>query len=293
MIALRLFSTTCFLLLFALHPCFSQDFGEIKKEHLVGEAFILPGSNLFPIPNGSLDDFRKLAPQSQSLKRDYDKYQRTSYYSSNSTGFFSQAIGIDLKGRGNNASPLLRLGIIFSGGTALAENLNLNERFPYDTLVSAQTGQVFYRDSTFSETVDMTYTSQQLMLDAALIWRTNSEARWSLYGGVGLSAGVSYNNVTRIVTSQYSDIPSPGFYNPSDDDIQRRPEGETIKNDPGFMAHAYLPIGVDFRLGNKPFWQRLHVLYELRPGFTFQDIPEIKLYVSPTLAQVFGLRVVW
>jgi hypothetical protein len=44
----------------------------------------------------------------------------------------------------------------------------------------------------------MDYSSNQLRLDASLIFRTNADARWSAFAGVGINAGVSLNSNTTI-----------------------------------------------------------------------------------------------
>jgi hypothetical protein len=57
-----------------------------------------------------------------------------------------------------------------------------------------------------------------------------------------------------------------------------------------FACAAYVPLGVDFRIGKKrAFWKRTHLFYELRPSVT--TIPELRTFANAGVQQGIGLRV--
>ena len=137
----------------------------------------------------------------------------------------------------------------------------------------------------------MEYSSQNIMLDASFIFRTDAEARWSLYGGIGASFGVNLNPRVDIFYNTFN------FPETSNNDI---PEvyysdfaSETYSTELGITRGLYLPGGVDFRLGNNPFWHRTHLVYELRPSVLISDIPELQSYAQLGFVQSLVLRVRW
>ena len=196
------------------------------------------------------------------------------------------------------ANPLLRLGISYFSGTSITSAFYKEERFPYDTLTSSQTGQVIYIDSINSKSYSMNYSSEQLRLDASLIFRTNPEARWSLFAGIGVNAGLSINASTDIYFNRYESSDtrfingngsSPYGYSNTDNS-----KSENFKNKSNFGLSTYIPMGVDFRIGKKKeFWKRTHLFYELRPGVNITSIPELRTITNSSIQHGIGLRVSW
>jgi hypothetical protein len=144
----------------------------------------------------------------------------------------------------------------------------------------------------------MNYSSHQLRFDGALLFRTNPEARWSLYAGIGISTGVSFDATTEIDYLTFS-----GETIRTDDngylsygrglEVDTRIH-ERFVNKANFSANPYVPMGVDFRLGkNKEFWKKLHLVYELRPGINMVSVPELRTFATASIQQGLALRVVF
>ena len=67
---------------------------------------------------------------------------------------------------------------------------------------------------------------------------------------------------------------------------------ETFRNQAGFAALAYFPLGFDFRIGKrKTAWHKAHAFFELRPGVVLQVVPEANFtLLRSTTASQFGFR---
>jgi hypothetical protein len=251
--------------------------------------------------NNTLSDFKALAPQSLLLNRNFSGYnQYNSFYNVNwSNSLFTFSLGIQFSDKQKTAyksNPLLRIGVSYLNRTSLTSSLNREERFPYDTLVSARTGQTIYVDSTTSNSYTMNYTSEQIRLDLSLIYRTNPSRRWSLFAGIGITVGSSINATTEISHSQYNRFDSyttnRNNYSSYGGSSSGLNENETIRNKNEFGFTAYLPLGIDVRLGRKyEFWKRLHLFNEMRPGIYMLSIPGIPMIKYAFMQNQIGIRV--
>jgi hypothetical protein len=246
-------------------------------------------------------DFEKLAPNSVLLTNNLANYSSYNGVSLNGNNMFSAILGLQFSDKQKSlykSNPILRVGISYFSSTTLSSNVFNEVRKPYDTLTSNQTGQTIYIDSLITKNYSMNYTSDQLRFDGSLIFRTDSEARWSLFGGIGFTAGFSINANTYIHhnnslrTETRNQNGNVFFaYNPGSMDVNR---SERFKNKTNFVASAYIPMGVDFRIGKKrEFWKRTHLFYELRPGVNITTIPELRTITTASLQQGLGVRVKW
>ena len=159
-------------------------------------------------------------------------------------------------------------------------------KYAYDTLTSSQTGAqtVLTHDTLYR--YSMTNLSKQLRLDAALIFRTNESARWSLYAGVGASLGYTIESTTRI------DYTIENVDRPKDkENTIASSQLEIFENKNYLTSSIYAPLGIDFRIGKKrEFWKHLHLTYELKPSINFVAIPEIKTVTVVGMVSTGGLR---
>lgn len=158
------------------------------KRVSVNDYYLLGGSFTSPFFKGTLVDFQSLVPNSVLLNKYSATFPNADSYAfldcSNST--FSVLLGLKFSDKQktrykNNIQ--LRLGISYYSTTLLSFGMNSSVKIPYDTLTSSQTGETMYIDSVISRSLEMNYNSEQLRIDGSLIFRTNSEARWSLYSG--------------------------------------------------------------------------------------------------------------
>ncbi len=250
---------------------------------------------------GELSDFKTLAPQSVLLKNNVSDFQQSSGFNYDASTMLSVMLGLQFSDKQKTRykpNPLLRLGFSYFSATNVTAGLYKETRKPYDTLTSAQTGQVTYIDSVTTRSYNMNYASQQLRLDGSLIFRTNPESRWSLFAGIGITAGLSINANTTISYSKYdiSQIRYADETPPSSSSYYNSNNGKTenYRNKTNFGFSAYIPAGVDFRIGKKrEFWKRTHLYYELRPGINTIAIPELRAITGASFQQGIGLRVSW
>lgn len=267
-----------------------QDTGSSTPRMQVVSAYVLPGFASVSIPGGELSDFRELAPNSEILNKDFSVFDDGGGFYVSGLGQFSPALGIQFNGEDGTASNhfRMRVGLTYSGGEMIHNHQYYSESFPYDTLISTQTGEEYYRDSTYSRSVDMSYRASSLQLDISLLWSTGFDARFQAFGGIGVTAGATFNGRTQIQEFENSFGYEYDYENYND---YRR--SEQFKAESGFVGSAYLPIGIDFRFGNKGFWGAMHIMSEFRPALAFYSIPELDSYVSPSFGFLTGIRVAW
>jgi hypothetical protein len=244
-----------------------------------------------------------LAPGSQILENNPGGLDDTpNYYSPyNTSGGFSFQTGIQFLNKDNNeyrSSPTLRVGLSYSRINQFSDWSTSEDRTPYDTLVGQNTSNVYYLDSVTSRTLRGNYEYEQISIDASLIFRTKDKYRWSVYGGVGINFGLSINPQTSINydESEYTNV--RGYTNEMPIPMMINGENgvtETYQNKNYFGGSAYLPLGVDFRIGkNSAFWNMFHLYAEARPGMMFQNIPELERTVVESYITInSGVRVRW
>jgi hypothetical protein len=258
---------------------------EEKPAVRISEVQLLTLADYSKTPFGTLQDMQKIAPQSILLQQDFSGYNLGSYSSIFTQNSFNMMLGLSFR---DKPGMTLRAGVGYSDRTLQGVSLGNNERFRHDTLTSSQTGQQFFVDSAVYRGVYAYYNSQFLSLETSLIFRTNSEARWSLYGGVGLSFGIGFNGRTDVTRHEYWSIESPISTNYGNVLY----ESESISSRNSFFYSVNTPLGVDFRIGKKrEFWNRLHLMYELRPAITVYNLAGEQNRLTPQLNQSLGLRV--
>lgn len=270
---------------FNLTALFAQEATPTKTDKKcsfhITEVQLQNGFQLNPMPHTNLLDFQAMAPNSALLATDFSSF---SLANRQATGGSFHALSVGIKFKKSN--PTLRLGIAY----LMNNNLNMAYekviKYAYDTLTSSQTGTqtILTHDSLYR--YSMTNLSKQLRLDAALIFRTNESARWSLYAGVGASLGYTIESTTRIdYTIENMDRPKS-----KENTIDSR-QTEIFENKNYLTSSIYAPLGIDFRMGKKrEFWKHLHLTYELKPSINFVAIPEIKTATVVGMVSTGGLR---
>jgi hypothetical protein len=283
------------LLLFASFACISApaESGKLK----ISEAHVLSGGGGTTTVDGSFSDFRYLAPESRILARDFSGFEPSMYFAADRNSFQSLQLGFRTD---KLPQAVLRIGVsnVIQSGLMTRSGF-LSESFPYDTLVSSQTGDVFFVDSTYIQQYDFRYGNRQLRLDVNLLYRLHPERRWTLQGGIGLTAGFSYAASTVLQYSAgeggspgWNYYDSPGYmpWGYRDDAGER--EVEKFDGPNGFGAGVYVPLGIDFRVGKKrEFWKPIHLYFETRPSIQFNSVPGRGICVGVGSSAGLGLRV--
>ncbi len=249
----------------------------------------------------TIDDFRKLAPNSSLLPDELSGFNSSNYHVS--SGSVGTAVLLSFKFRDKSGAdyrpnPILRVGVSYNYNSSMNNSAYKEERFAYDTLVSVKTGERTAVDSISNTEYYMDYTSQFVRLDASVIYRTNPKARWNFYAGFGATFGASISSQTNINYYQSHSIgpndDQSTLYISNDSYHEGEYESETIKNKTSLAYSAYIPMGLDFRMANKnEFWQRVHLFYEMRPSLDMVSIPELNTHTTVAWQHGFGVKVQW
>ncbi|WMJ74342.1 hypothetical protein RCC89_14380 [Cytophagaceae bacterium ABcell3] len=248
----------------------------------------------------TLEETQRALPESDLLRQDYDGYQRTPEFYYLNTGTLSLLVGFQFaksNGEGYRSNPRLRLGLIYLSGTALHSSYRRQDRYHVDNLTSENTGQVYPVDSVSQRTLQTRLLSEQIHLEGSLIFSTNPEKRFTLFSGLGITGGASFQSNAEVRHTQQSYTTHP----PENDRMHISPfyEGEEyqqedIRTGTLFGASAYVPLGVNFRFGTTDdFWKLLNLYYEARPSLQFTSIPNLSMQTTAVIHHNIGLRVSW
>lgn len=259
----------------------------------ITDFYLMPGLSLSANDHISVEDFRKFNPDSKMLKNDFSSYEQIKQASLNVNAQIALKISLKLNEKKNQH---FQLGILHSTYNDLSTHYTRTIKKRFDTLTSTQTGQTLYSDSVYISNYNITYEAKYISLTAALLFRTNEDARWGLYSGVGLTAGVSYKALTTILMNDYygietrktnGELVSNSFFN-----IGNGYKNEYLRNKPSFQFMVNVPMGIDFKMGKKKeFFKRMHLFYELQPAFQINVLPKIEPKFSVLAINTLGLRV--
>lgn len=248
----------------------------------------------------TLADFNILAPNSVLLNSNLIPDPATYYpyyYQRGPNSMFSAMLGFQFSDKQKtkyNKNLQLRVGITYFHNSVLSGGLYNTERVTFDTLTSSQTGSLTYIDSLITKGLNMNYSSEQLRLDGALIFSTNPDARFSLYSGIGFTAGFSFNAKTTIRYSiDYQIVHRvPDGYTEHKNSFNGDSETEVITNKNNFGFSAYIPLGINLKLGHKTeFWKKVNLFYEIRPSINITYIPELRTVTNSFVHFGGGFRI--
>lgn len=251
---------------------------------------------------GDPSDFLKLAPESTLLQNDLSTFTKSNMYIGPTTvnSAFTINLGLQFYNKQKqtyNSNPQLNLGITFIGANSLSAYYSKSENVRFDTLSSNNSASVVFMDSLFSQSYQMNYLYQQIGLNANIIFRTQPQARWSLFSGLGVTTTVSlaanthisYNN-SEYINYIFSNAADYRAFNNSQTNsvtLNEIHEGKT-----NISVFAYIPLGVDFRISKKSeFWNKMHLTFDMQPGLVLDYIPELSTKIYGTMRGNFGLRV--
>lgn len=251
---------------------------------------------------GSLTDFKLLAPESVLLSTVDTGYSRSPGYNATGNSMFSILLGakfVDKRGEKFKHSPILRVGVSYFGEALAVSNFTKTTHIPYDTLISTQTGQLTYLDSTIRENVGITYTSRQIRLDAAIVYMTSPLSLWSLYAGAGMTAGLSITTktnldyskyVTLVETSQFGGGSSIVHYGLFEDNGK----SEEFTNKINYGYSVYAPLGMSFKLGKRHhILKMISINLELSPSIHGSSIQELKTTINTNIGLAVGMKISW
>ena len=225
-----------------------------------------------------LSDFKILSPSSEILTKDFSDF----YYRSDreiNCSWLAASIGFHFSNHDKTAylnNPVLHFGVNYATALGYGCQYVKSEFFPYDTLTSSNNGAQYFIDSITEEGLWMAHPYTLLNFDLNLLLRTNAEKRFSLFAGAGLTAGASTKSYTIIQDNKSSFAQEHDvFYY-----FQHLPffsgdgfwKHEEVKNKSDVLLSAYIPFGIDFRIGNKSkLLSRIHFSLNGRKFIDLQD----------------------
>jgi hypothetical protein len=248
--------------------------------------------------NGYLADFRTLAPNSAFLQQDFTGYSVNTGFSTEglhirTDHILCSMVGIKFRDKektGFLANPELGVGLDYFSGSILRGTLYKQDHFNIDTLTTPQGYTINNADSMITNGYEMRYYTGQLLLDIDLIYRTNPDARYSLYAGAGITSGFSIMAHTDIQKFKSNFIENSTHSSVISASSEMHIEKNRNKTNFGFSA--YIPVGFDLRVGRKSkFLEHLHIYYELRSTIYTVMIPELRIVTQASLQHFIGIRI--
>lgn len=270
---------TTLLLISICSPAIAQDsLAEKVNPIRITSLWFGTGAQLSTMESGGPATFRLLAPGSVFLANDFTGYSESRWNALTANSSFSALAGFQFGNRKKEAykiNPVMRIGLHYSSSSWIQGYVQKDSLFFRDTLTSSQTGQSFYIDSVMTTGYAMDYNSDQLRLDVSAIFSTNPGLRWSFFSGFGLQGGISLQAQTSVSYFQtvFARTQNQGSFNSSNNYVRSTMQQETIRHSGNYYVGAYLPIGVDFRIGKKRELLRMfHLFAETRPSVGYKHI---------------------
>ena len=265
---------------------------EDEKKISITDVYLMSGSNYMSTNIENVSVFQQMAPNSSILAQDMSQFESMPFFPKMGTSpnkSSSLLLGLSFAEKPHQS---LRLGFNHSMGTYALTNYSRTTFTPYDTLTSSQTGEQIFIDSMSTTSINGTAFSEYLGLEGSLLFRSSNEARWSFFGGVGLSLRFCFNNRVNVTESTYEGV--SGEYSYSNYNYGNNWKTENFKGYGYLSTSIFFPLGIDLRIGkNRDFWKIAHLFMELRPNLTIASIPDYTTVISPSMVGNFGLRITW
>jgi hypothetical protein len=237
---------------------------------------------------------------------DLSTFSRYSYWRDVANRGMNMAATFDFK-RGNSSAfwgnPALRVGFSYHQGSVGFSQFQREERYAYDTLFYTYQGvtNALPIDSVAIQSHGFSVNSNRLRINAALIFRTNPERRWSFYAGVGLGLGLSLNSSVFLSSgSGYGLSPQVN----DDYNYQWLMSGVNYSNTQYNYSYSSfrgrtiydmtisIPLGVDFRIGNcDNIWRHVHLFGEIAPMLTLTKYSGVPSIFNLGYTGTLGIRI--
>jgi hypothetical protein len=294
-----------FAMIVSIAFLFAQEETQAKKRVHLNEFYSHFSLPKYDFNYGSANDFKTLTSSSELLKnKDLSSYTNSNLFISNykPQRTFSALLGFNFLDKEKNSyrsNPTVRIGISYFSGSILSAGFDKDYRVSIDTIFSPSTGNTFFVDSIYNEDYSLNYISEQIRLDASVLFRTSQENRVSLFAGIGLISGISFNAYTDIYYYKNSSVETvmPNFNSGQTNVFYHNSsnrKSETVINESNYSFIPYIPMGIDIRLGRRnKLLKHTHLFYELRTGINMTTIPELRTIKSGSVLHGVGARVTW
>lgn len=290
-----IFSTLSLLFIFA-NLSYAQEIKRVK----ISDFYLSPSTFISGTNRLDRMDIGKLAYNSFILNEtdNFEGFNNNTYTGSYGRTDLHFLLGFTFSDKEKTkilSSPHLRIGLTYGNNLLISNYFSKEQLHSIDTLNSQSSNRETFVDSVVTENYFVNYETENIRLDASIIFRRKPEERWSVYAGFGLMTGISIQSNTDIFYQKNAKL-RYNYENTSNDINHELIENknEKFENKMSFSFASYLPLGVNFRIGNKrDFWKHTHLYYELRPGIIFSNVPEFGTFTNTFLQQGIGVRFSW
>jgi hypothetical protein len=294
-----------FAMIFAMVILSAQEENQPKKRIYLNEFYSHFSLTKYDFKYGSASDFKTLTSSSELLKdKDLSSYSNSNFFVRNykPEKAFSVLLGFNFSNKYKTelkTNPTVRIGVSYFSASVISASFNNDYRVSIDTIYSPSTGNTFFVDSTYNENYSLNYNTEQIRLDASVLFRTSQENRVSLFAGIGVISGISFNAYTDIYYYKNSSVETvmPNF-NSGQTNVffhdSSKGKSETIIHKSNYSLVPYIPMGIDFRLGKRnKLLKHTHLFYELRAALDITTIPELRTTKNGSILHGVGVRVTW
>jgi len=248
--------------------------------------------------SASLSELRNLAPSSSILQSDLSGYEGNIFYSERPALNVGLAAGFRFRYRDREkdlSGPEFRIGLNTGGVSLLFSSFSKTDRVPVDTLYSNRTGEAFPVDSVSYHSVSIDLLRKYLNADIAVIFRSKNFLGLSIFGGLGVQSGYSFENVLRVRSLSSSRLESVSPFNGQEVlsfHSSYRYKEEQLSTSNTFSFGIYIPAGLNVRLSSQSsLLQMVNFYYEVRLGYYYYSLPDVRNISEPATQHHFGVRI--
>jgi hypothetical protein len=144
-------------------------------------------------------------------------------------------------------------------------------------------------DSVNRNYVVLDYLSDHLRINVSMLLESRHSKRLNYYGGLGISGGISLNQMVMLTNESMHFKQYKGGYPPVKNDLTLRQT--PYRSVTSYSLSAFLPLGLGVRLDKKGISNHnTHIYLELQPGINTMHIPRVITYALFAIHGVLGLR---
>jgi hypothetical protein len=240
----------------------------------------------------SIDEFRSLM-----LTPKLDFINANDFQSSESTtGSLSRTIqvgvGFHVKSKKDNliGNPLVRFGLGYAQTNLHYGRFRSNSTTTIDSVFVPNSSVRRPLDSIHNATLTIRSEQAFLNLSASILWQTDPELRFCLYGGVGVGFGVTTSSRISMTYNQdtYKEVLYSNGATYQRYDYEYVYQREWSDAQPWHIVSFNAPVGLDFRWGRigRPL-SYFHLFFELGPNFQILSAQAL------TPSNYYGLWISW
>ncbi|GEM_PF-3597215 len=279
--------------LFVSHLLIAQ---ESQKNFKFDYASASIGYSMNQTPDLPTSTLRDLAPKSLLIEQ-YGHFLKPEQRHRGSYANGLREVQLNLGFRNtNHPGQRLQFGLTYQGKMSRAATQGAAYSTTIDTLTSQNTGAQYPVDSIYAQNLIAGYSSNVLRLMTSYRFHQPIAERWSLYGGLGVSVGVTLNphvDITYLETIRSNveglDTNTPqGYARVEESNVVT----ESIESDMSCSFGAFVPLGLDYTVAK---WDKsinsFSLFLEAQPGLFTQYVPEGSTFLhSLNSVQTIGVR---